>query len=101
MQAVSRASRQLLRANPAAGVRRMSGGASIEEEVKEMRKWKSITLYLGIPASFAMAVYDLSHAHAHHPSTKKYPYLKVRSKEFPWGDCDLFDSACKEAAAKA
>ncbi len=41
MQAVLRAGRQALRAAPQTGsARAMSSGHSIEEEVKEMSKWK-------------------------------------------------------------
>lgn len=39
----------------------------------------------------AKAAYDLSHAHAHNTEAPAYPYLHIRSKEFPWGDDGLFE----------
>ncbi len=40
--------------------------------------------------------------HPHHEEAPEYPYLRIRSKEFPWGDCALFDGACwKQKALEA
>lgn len=71
-------------------VRRMSSGISKEEEIKEMNKWRIIT-YMAIPVCVAKAAYDLSHAHAHDAEAPDYPYLHIRSKDFPWGPDGLFE----------
>ena len=47
-----------------------------------------------IPVCIAMAAWDLSHAHEHHYEGPVYSYMHIRSKEFPWGDCALFDKEC-------
>ena len=51
-----------------------------------------------------MAFWDLSNAHHEHVDADApvYPYMRIRSKEFPWGDCPLFDLECgKEHAEEA
>lgn len=73
------------------------GKVDVATELKEMKKWKNLTLFVGIPLCVVMAIYDLSEHHEHHEQ-EKYPYMKIRSKEFPWGKCDLFDSECKKHA---
>ncbi len=46
------------------------------------------------PNLVGKAFYDLSHAHPHDKVPPEYPYLKIRSKPFPWGDGDtgLFET---------
>ena len=41
--------------------------------------------------------------HEHHHREKEYSYMNIRMKEFPWGDCALFDGQCwkHEALAKS
>lgn len=72
------------------------GKVDVATELKEMNKWRVVT-YVAIPVCIIKAAYDLSQAHGHHEQPD-YPYLRIRSKEFPWGNgkCDLFDSHCKE-----
>lgn len=75
-------------------------GASIEEEVKEMNKWKIVTL-AAIPACVALALWDLSAPAEHAHERPAYPYLRIRNKEFPWGKCGLFEMDCpKEGTAE-
>ena len=38
------------------------------------------------------AFYDLSNAHPHDAKMPAYPYLHIRSKDFPWGPNGLFES---------
>ena len=39
----------------------------------------------------AKGAYDLSNAHPHEPHNPGYPYLHIRSKDFPWGPDGLFE----------
>ncbi|GMH33092.1 hypothetical protein BSKO_00926 [Bryopsis sp. KO-2023] len=74
--------------------RAMSSGHSQEEVVKEMNKWRNISA-VAIPTCLSLTVYTLAKGEHHHADVPKYPYLRIRSKEFPWGDCSLFDSNCE------
>ncbi|KAK9820047.1 hypothetical protein WJX72_005459 [[Myrmecia] bisecta] len=74
----------------------MSGKINYAEEVKEMTKWKYVT-FAAIPLCIVMAAYDLSHGEHHGHSRPAYPYLRIRSKEFPWGDCGLFEDCDHQA----
>lgn len=47
-----------------------------------------------IPLCVATAIWDLSHEEHHEHEKPDYPYLNIRSKSFPWGDCSLFDTHC-------
>ena len=54
-----------------------------------------------IPVCAAMAFWDLSNAqHEHGHDGPTYPYMHIRSKEFPWGDCPLFDLNCGKEHAE-
>mmetsp|Transcript_14165 Transcript_14165/g.34090 ORF Transcript_14165/g.34090 Transcript_14165/m.34090 type:complete len:109 (-) Transcript_14165:198-524(-) len=78
--------------------RNMSGhGATVEEEIAEMQKWKGITLLL-IPTCAAFGFYCLTKEHPHHDDQPAYSYLRIRNKELPWGgDCGLFEyGKCQE-----
>ncbi|KAK2075867.1 hypothetical protein QBZ16_001609 [Prototheca wickerhamii] len=70
--------------------RRFSGAVNVEEEVKEMNKWRIIT-YLAIPVCAVKAFVDLSHGEHHAEEAPDYPYLHIRNKEFPWGPDGLFE----------
>lgn len=74
----------------------MSSGHSHEEVVKEMNKWRNISL-VAIPVCFSLSLYVVMNGDHHHDHPPKYPYLRIRSKEFPWGngDCSLFDFNCE------
>ncbi|CAL6322133.1 unnamed protein product [Bathycoccus prasinos] len=76
----------------------MSGGGSIEEEIAEMNKWRTVT-FLAIPACAAFGVYSFATAeHGHGEEQPAYSYLKRRSREqWPWGgDLGLFEYPHKE-----
>ena len=47
-----------------------------------------------MPVCVAAAVWDLSQAGHEEHEKPDYPYLNIRSKSFPWGDCALFDTHC-------
>mmetsp|Transcript_12374 Transcript_12374/g.24874 ORF Transcript_12374/g.24874 Transcript_12374/m.24874 type:complete len:92 (-) Transcript_12374:160-435(-) len=70
--------------------RSMSSGVSLAEEIKEMKKWKVITI-LAVPVCAVKAFVDLRHEEHHAAERPEYPYLRIRSKEFPWGDDGLFE----------
>lgn len=57
----------------------------------------------GVPSAPASKSYFCSGGeHGHHEEPPQYPYMRIRSKEFPWGDCALFDGACwKQKALEA
>ncbi len=48
--------------------------------------------FLAIPVCGIKAFVDLSHEHEHGEDPPAYPYLRIRSKEFPWGDSGLFET---------
>ena len=54
---------------------------------------------MAVPACLAVAAYDLSQHHEHHEETPDYPYLRIRTSEFPWGNgkCGLFEMDCPDA----
>jgi hypothetical protein len=44
----------------------------------------------------------LAGEHEHHDEQPKYSYMNIKSKEFPWGECPLFDGECwKQQALEA
>lgn len=51
-----------------------------------------------IPLCIGMAIWDLSHAHEHAHEGPQYPYMHIRTKDYPWGPCTLFDGHCWEEA---
>jgi cytochrome c oxidase subunit 6a len=68
----------------------MSSEVSLAEEIKEMKKWKVIT-FVALPFCVVKAAYDLSHGSHHGTEHPDYPYLHIRSKDFPWGPDGLFE----------
>ena len=48
--------------------------------------------FLAIPVCGIKAFVDLSHEHEHGDDPPAYPYLRIRSKEFPCGDSGLFET---------
>eukprot|EP00894_Picocystis_sp_ML_P004416 jgi/Pico_ML_1/54933/g70.t1 len=75
--------------------RAMSSGASHEEEIAEMKKWRTITI-AAIPLCGLLAAYNLSGHHEEEAESPPYSYLRIRNKDFPWGKCGLFEFNCKE-----
>jgi len=71
----------------------MSGAISHEEEVKQMNLWRNCTI-AAIPLCIGVAIYDLSQAHEHGHEGPQYPYMHIRTKDYPWGACTLFDQHC-------
>lgn len=53
--------------------------------------------YAAVPTCIAVAAWDLSHQHEHHEELPDYPYMRIRSKDFPWGPCGLFEMHCPDA----
>ncbi|CAH0561169.1 unnamed protein product [Brassicogethes aeneus] len=51
--------------------------------------YKKLVFLVGLPAVLMAAAYTyMSHQRCHHerPEFVKYPYLRIRSKRYPWGD---------------
>lgn len=100
MQALLRSTSRKLLSRPmalaveAGKPRAMSGHGSLAEHEKEMSKWRLITLG-AVPLCAALSIYHLTQGGHHHADVPKYPYMRVRHKEFPWGDCALFDRNCE------
>ncbi|KAJ4962674.1 hypothetical protein NE237_022613 [Protea cynaroides] len=61
----------------------------------EAEKWEKIS-YVGIAACTVFAIYNLSKGHPHYEEPPPYPYLRIRNKEFPWGDHGLFEKKHKD-----
>ena len=53
-----------------------------------------------VPVCVATAVWDLSQGGHEEHEKPEYPYLNIRSKTFPWGDCALFDMHCGHEEAE-
>ena len=51
-------------------------------------------LHAAIPLCIGVAIYDLSNAHEHEHEGPQYPYMHIRTKDYPWGACTLFDQHC-------
>ena len=79
---------------PKVAARNMSGGASIEEEIAEYQKWRSIS-FVAVPCLVGFGAYTLSSMTHHHSEKPGYEYMQMRTKRFPWpkGDVALFDKA--------
>ncbi|KAG0381217.1 MAG: cytochrome c oxidase, subunit VIa [Linnemannia gamsii] len=62
--------------------------------------WRKISIYVAVPAIIASSanaynLYAKHQAHLEHERHEghekvKYPYMRLRSKAFPWGDDSLF-----------
>ena len=50
--------------------------------------------HAAIPLCIGVAVWDLSQAHEHGHEGPQYPYMHIRTKDYPWGACTLFDQHC-------
>ena len=48
-----------------------------------------------IPVCIGVGIYDLSQPHKHEEQIV-YPYMHIRTKDYPWGPCTLFDGHCWE-----
>eukprot|EP00241_Pyramimonas_parkeae_P008816 CAMPEP_0114249828 /NCGR_PEP_ID=MMETSP0058-20121206/14365_1 /TAXON_ID=36894 /ORGANISM="Pyramimonas parkeae, CCMP726" /LENGTH=99 /DNA_ID=CAMNT_0001363429 /DNA_START=77 /DNA_END=376 /DNA_ORIENTATION=- len=91
MRAVLNPLRRAAASAPKIPKRNMSGGGSIEDEVREYEKWRTVT-YIAIPACGAFGAYIVANHHEHGDHRVNYDHLKIRNKRFPWpnGDCQLF-----------
>lgn len=85
-----------------AGARQMSTATEAEAKA-QMQRWTYISYgMIALVGGYGAVQLTASHGHEHE-HVPKYAYLKMRTKPFPWSasGCDLFDSECKELAAKA
>lgn len=70
---------------------------------EQMQRWTYISYgMIALVGGYSFVQLTANHAHGHH-DVPKYPYLKLRTKPFPWAtaDCDLLDFKCKELAQAA
>jgi len=75
-----------------------SAEATEAEHLKQVARWRNIT-YLAVMGCAGLAFYTLTAGHEHHEKPPAYPYLRIRNKEFPWGDCGLLEKDCPSRAA--
>mmetsp|Transcript_26134 Transcript_26134/g.43744 ORF Transcript_26134/g.43744 Transcript_26134/m.43744 type:complete len:101 (-) Transcript_26134:400-702(-) len=75
-----------------APVRNMSGGGSLEEEIAEYQKWRTVT-FVVVPGLIGFGAYTFANLTHHHAEKPDFEYLKIRNKRYPWpsGDTCLFD----------
>mmetsp|Transcript_26135 Transcript_26135/g.43746 ORF Transcript_26135/g.43746 Transcript_26135/m.43746 type:complete len:101 (-) Transcript_26135:386-688(-) len=75
-----------------APVRNMSGGGSLEEEIAEYQKWRTVT-FVVVPGLIGFGAYTFANLTHHHAEKPDFEYLKMRTSRFPWpnGDVALFD----------
>merc|ERR1711934_144360 len=69
--------------------RRYTSDAHYEAEVASMNRWRNVTV-ASVPLIFGLFVYNVLFPQEN-PPRKEYPYMRIRKKDFPWGDKDLFD----------
>ena len=94
MQALARGLRQQLPSGlRSVGRRFLSSSASDQEHMKQIARWRTVT-YFAVAGCGAMLVYTFTHEHGHHEKPPAYPYLRIRNKQFPWGDCGLLEKDC-------
>jgi|Transcript_4016 cytochrome c oxidase subunit 6a len=98
-RAGTRAASQLLgtaaRRAEMGATRAMSSGHSVEQEIAECKKWRTVSMIVA-PGCVVLSAYFLSLPHEHHEKPPEYSYLHIRNKGFPWGPCGLFESNCEE-----
>ncbi|TDH68554.1 hypothetical protein CCR75_000290 [Bremia lactucae] len=87
-----------------AGARGMS--SATEQEAKEqMQRWTTISKgMIGLVAVFTVYAIGDHLNHEHHDEEEiAYPYLKMRTKPYPWpeSNCDLMDFECRRLAREA
>ena len=73
-----------------------SDGKTLGPTLDAMAYRRTVT-YAAVPTCIAVAAWDLSHQHEHHEEVPDYPYMRIRSKDFPWGPCGLFEMHCPDA----
>ncbi|CAI5742903.1 unnamed protein product [Hyaloperonospora brassicae] len=86
------------------GARSMSS-ATEEEARQQMHRWTTISKGM-IAFTSVFTVYAISDhlSHGHHEEEKPaYPYLKMRTKPYPWpeSNCDYLDRECRAKARAA
>ena len=59
-----------------------------------MKAFKTLVCRAAIPLCIGVAIWDLSQAHEHGHDGPQYPYMHIRTKDYPWGNCTLFDQHC-------
>mmetsp|Transcript_31546 Transcript_31546/g.50918 ORF Transcript_31546/g.50918 Transcript_31546/m.50918 type:complete len:114 (-) Transcript_31546:233-574(-) len=71
--------------------------AEIEQAAHHTITWKRISIFGIVPVLASMA-YCVSSHHGH-TDAPAMPYAHIRTKKFPWGECDLFDLKCQSGAS--
>ncbi|RMX68011.1 hypothetical protein KXD40_004413 [Peronospora effusa] len=70
-----------------------------------MHRWTTISkVMIGFTAVYTVYAIGDHLRHEHHDEDKpEYPYLKMRTKPFPWpeSNCDFLDRECRAKAREA
>ncbi|XP_026272158.1 cytochrome c oxidase subunit 6A2, mitochondrial [Frankliniella occidentalis] len=74
-----------------AGTRLSSGGAGTagKHALAHAKMWERICLFGVLPGLVVASVITFQHEAAHHeppPEYKEYEHMRIRKKNFPWGD---------------
>eukprot|EP00244_Chara_vulgaris_P000988 TRINITY_DN115_c0_g1_i3.p1 TRINITY_DN115_c0_g1~~TRINITY_DN115_c0_g1_i3.p1 ORF type:complete len:117 (-),score=4.11 TRINITY_DN115_c0_g1_i3:443-793(-) len=74
-----------------------AAGHSDEDLARDVATWRRVTAVAAVfCAGFSVyTLYGMSSHHSH-KENPAYDYLHVRTKEFPWGPCGLFELDCKQ-----
>jgi len=79
------------------GKRWMSSGSEAHDHAGSMERWRNIT-FVCTAGCAALGAYTFQHEHKHEEKPPPYPYLRIRNKDFPWGNCGLLEKDCPSAS---
>mmetsp|Transcript_15956 Transcript_15956/g.20851 ORF Transcript_15956/g.20851 Transcript_15956/m.20851 type:complete len:142 (-) Transcript_15956:100-525(-) len=90
---------QQIRARIAYQKEMMKGKHGTAEDIHEMERWIQLTFMVALPICVMSYIYSfaIDNEHPHRIEGALPEYMAIRSKEFPWNecdDCDFLDGAC-------
>lgn len=96
MQSVIRTAFKRISHNTGTQRRYFSANASEEEMKRQVTMWRNITCVM-VPMCMGLFIYDffIAPPEEHHEKPPAYPYLRIRNKDFPWGNCALLEKDCE------
>ncbi|EEC08541.1 cytochrome c oxidase subunit 6A1, mitochondrial [Ixodes scapularis] len=82
---------QFLRYFSSSAIRYAKPGEAGSAHLAAQKMWRNLTFFVAFPAIGLCALNAYlaekeHHKHFHRPEFKKYEYLYIRTKRFPWGD---------------